>query len=63
VTNFGATYKIIVNDKDAPPLNPDDFIGGYEFQFSSYANSGYPNTIILQNTNIQLKIELLVEWL
>lgn len=63
ITNFGATYKIIVYDKDAPPLDPDDLIGGYQFQFSTWANLGYPTSIPIQSTNSQLKIELTVEWL
>lgn len=63
ITNFGATYKIIVYDKDSPPLNPDDAIDGFQFQFSIWANTGYPTIIPLQLNSSQLKLELSVEWL
>jgi PKD repeat protein len=66
ITNFTSGFAIVVWDKDTNdfPSNPDDAIGyTFDFQFSTWANSGYPKTISLSSPNSQLKIEIAVEWL
>lgn len=60
ISNFSSIYKVRIMDYDS--ADPDDFIGGYQFPFSSYAATGYPTTIILQTTGNPLKIELDVQW-
>lgn len=60
ITNFVANYKFKIWDYDTP--DPNDFIGGYSFSFSSLAAAGYPTTPVLQKDGDPLKIELLLEW-
>jgi hypothetical protein len=64
VTNFASTYKIRVYDEDLNdiPPNPNDFISGYSFNFTQFANSGYPTTVTLQLTGNPLKVELGLVW-
>jgi PKD repeat protein len=64
VTNFAATYKINIWDEDVNdfPPNPDDFIGGYVFNFGIYANAGYPTTATIQIAGNPLIIQLSLQW-
>jgi PKD repeat protein len=64
ITNFTATYKVKIWDydlNDVPP-NADDFIGGYQFNFSGAAASGYPVVMTLFVAGSTLKIDLVLQW-
>lgn len=65
ITNLTATYKILVYDEDTNdlPPSPNDYIGGYQFTFSSWATQGYPTKLVLDLPTSTLKLELTVQWL
>jgi PKD repeat protein len=65
VTNLSGTYKILVYDEDVNdvPPNPNDYIGGYQFSFSSWATQGYPTKLVLDLPTSTLTLELTVQWL
>lgn len=59
-TSLSATFKLILWDSDA--MDPDDFIGGYNFNFAGFTQNGYPGTIKLELPGNSLKVELDLVW-
>lgn len=64
ITNFATTYKVRLWDYDGDdfPANLDDFIGGYTFNLTEAARSGYPSTYTLYLSGNPVKIELSLQW-
>ncbi len=63
-SSFNSTYKVKIWDYDGDdfPPNPDDYIGGYSFNFSIFAATGYPATGVLYVAGGSTKIELSLTW-
>lgn len=64
ITNFATTYNILLWDNDGDDFSPnsDDFVGGYPFNLSTFAQSRYSATAILYTTRSNIKIELNLLW-